>query len=119
MSADVSGASRVRGGGEALVLAGIDDTALVGRGAAPLRVLRNAIVREVERADRAGEDVARLLAERSLRQAAYEGDVENGKVEAGQSVGLLARLQPAAEVVRELVAQAERELCRAAALRCS
>ena len=46
----------------------------------------------------------------ALRRAVIEGDVENGSLMAGQSVGLVTREQSAAAIVAELVAQAERAL---------
>ena len=42
----------------------------------------------------------------ALRKAVVDGDVENGSLMAGQSVGMVTREQPAAEIVRELVWQA-------------
>jgi len=42
----------------------------------------------------------------ALRRAVIEGDVEEGSVMAGQSVGMVARVQPTAEIIAELVAQA-------------
>jgi enoyl-[acyl-carrier protein] reductase II len=42
----------------------------------------------------------------SLRRAVVEGDVENGSVMAGQSVGMVTREQSTAEIIAELVEQA-------------
>jgi enoyl-[acyl-carrier protein] reductase II len=42
----------------------------------------------------------------ALRKAVVDGDVENGSLMAGQSVGMVTREQPAVEIVRELVWQA-------------
>jgi enoyl-[acyl-carrier protein] reductase II len=42
----------------------------------------------------------------ALRRAAIDGDVENGSVMAGQSVGMVASEQPTADIIAELVAQA-------------
>jgi enoyl-[acyl-carrier protein] reductase II len=42
----------------------------------------------------------------ALRRAVVDGDVENGSLMAGQSVGMVTREQPAAEIVQELVTQA-------------
>ena len=42
----------------------------------------------------------------ALRRAVFEGDVENGSLMAGQSVGMVAEEQPAAEIIEELVDQA-------------
>jgi enoyl-[acyl-carrier protein] reductase II len=42
----------------------------------------------------------------ALRRAVIDGDVEQGSVMAGQSVGLVTREQPTAEIIAELVGQA-------------
>jgi enoyl-[acyl-carrier protein] reductase II len=42
----------------------------------------------------------------ALRRAVIEGDVENGSLMAGQSVGLISKVQPLAEILEELVGQA-------------
>ena len=42
----------------------------------------------------------------ALRRAVIEGDVEQGSVMAGQSVGMVAAVQPTDEIIAELVAQA-------------
>ncbi|MFO1188403.1 MAG: nitronate monooxygenase [Alphaproteobacteria bacterium] len=42
----------------------------------------------------------------ALRRAVIDGDVENGSLMAGQSVGMVTREQPAAEILREIVDQA-------------
>jgi len=46
----------------------------------------------------------------ALRRAVIEGDVETGSVMAGQSVGMVKNEQPIAEILAELVAQAEHAL---------
>ena len=46
----------------------------------------------------------------ALRQAVIEGDVEHGSLMAGQSVGMVAREEPVAAILAELVAQAESAL---------
>lgn len=48
----------------------------------------------------------------ALRKAVIDGDVENGSVMAGQSVGMVSKVEPAAAIVAELVAQAESFLQR-------
>ncbi|PWS33959.1 2-nitropropane dioxygenase [Falsiroseomonas bella] len=42
----------------------------------------------------------------ALRRAVIDGDVENGSLMAGQSVGMVTREQPARDIVQELVNQA-------------
>lgn len=92
----------------------------------PVRALRNAgteafSAKQLEVAHRldAGEiDMAAAQLEiehfwaGALRRAVIEGDVENGSVMAGQSVGLVKAEQPAAEIIAELMEQTEAALVR-------
>ena len=48
----------------------------------------------------------------ALRRAVIDGDVENGSLMAGQSVGMVSREEPVADILAELVAQAEAALAR-------
>ncbi len=48
----------------------------------------------------------------ALRRAVIDGDVEQGSLMAGQSVGLVKVVRPAAGIVAELVAEAESALAR-------
>jgi enoyl-[acyl-carrier protein] reductase II len=50
----------------------------------------------------------------SLRRAVIEGDVEQGSVMAGQSVGMVTREQSTREIIEELVEQALTSLERQA-----
>ena len=101
----------------AVLAAEVEGTALVGRGRHPIRQLKNAFSAQYEAAERSGkEDLDKLFHSSSLKQAALDGDVEWGKVEAGQSAGLVDEILPAAEVMRRLVAEAEIARSRLAAL---
>ncbi len=46
----------------------------------------------------------------ALRRAVIDGDVENGSLMAGQSVGMVTREEPVAEIIAMLVAQADAAL---------
>jgi enoyl-[acyl-carrier protein] reductase II len=86
----------------------------------PVRALANAGTRrflqhqeETRRRLLAGEiskEEAQLAVEHywagALRRAVIEGDVENGSVMAGQSVGMVTAEQPIREIIEELVSQA-------------
>ncbi len=48
----------------------------------------------------------------ALRRAVIDGDVETGSLMAGQSVGMVSKIQPAQEIIDELVAQAESHLAK-------
>jgi enoyl-[acyl-carrier protein] reductase II len=103
----------------AVLAADVDGSALVARGRLPIRQLKNKFADRFNAAERAGATQAELDAifkAASLKQAALEGDVEWGKVEAGQSAGLVDEILPAAEVVRRLVAEMEEARARLARL---
>ncbi len=48
----------------------------------------------------------------ALRRAVIDGDVENGSVMAGQSVGMVTKEEPAADIIAELMAQCEAALAK-------
>jgi enoyl-[acyl-carrier protein] reductase II len=103
----------------AVLAADVDGSALVARGRLPIRQLRNRFADKYNAAERAGASQAELdgiFEASSLKQAALDGDVEWGKVEAGQSAGLVDEILPAAEVVRRVVAEMEEARLRLARL---
>jgi enoyl-[acyl-carrier protein] reductase II len=103
----------------AVLAADVHETTLVGRGGLPIRQLKNAFSQKYEAAERRGAGKAELeeiFKSASLKQAALEGDVEWGKVEAGQSAGLVDEILPAAEILRRLVTELEEARRRLAAL---
>jgi enoyl-[acyl-carrier protein] reductase II len=93
----------------ALVQADVDGTMLAGRGGLPVRCLRNDFADRVLAAEAAGLPSAdpaawrSLLAGATLRQAAVQGDVQHGKVEAGQSAGLIDDIPTVADLMARLV----------------
>jgi enoyl-[acyl-carrier protein] reductase II len=98
----------------AVLAADVHDTCLVGPAALPIRQLRNAFTRKFEGAS--NEEREALFKAASLKKAALEGDVEWGKVEAGQSAGLVDEILPAAEVMKRLVRELEEARGRLATL---
>jgi enoyl-[acyl-carrier protein] reductase II len=93
---------------QAVRVAGIADTTLIGRGRLPVRGLKNAFSAEVELAERSGmaeEELKLLIARSTLKMAAFDGDIAQGKVEAGQSAGLIDDIVPAGEVVENLMCE--------------
>jgi len=104
---------------QAVLAADVHQTTLVGRGGLPIRQLKNAFSEKYAAAERAGAprgELDAIFKESTLKAAALEGDVEWGKVEAGQSAGLVDEILPAAEVMRRLVAEAEEARRRLASL---
>jgi enoyl-[acyl-carrier protein] reductase II len=51
----------------------------------------------------------------ALRRAVIEGDVEHGSLMAGQSVGMVSKEEPVAEIMAQLLAESEAALLRRAA----
>jgi enoyl-[acyl-carrier protein] reductase II len=46
----------------------------------------------------------------ALRRAAIEGDIESGSIMAGQSVGMVSKEEPVAEIIAALMAESEAAL---------
>lgn len=90
----------------------------------PVRALKNAaseefldVQREVINKYQAGDlemEAAQLEIEHywagALKKAVIDGDVENGSVMAGQSVGMVKKIQPVSEIIENLVEQAANQL---------
>ena len=98
----------------AVLAADVHDTCLVGPPALPIRQLKNAFTQKFLAAP--NDEREALFKESSLKKAALEGDVEWGKVEAGQSAGLVDEILPAAEVMKRLVHELEHARRRLASL---
>jgi enoyl-[acyl-carrier protein] reductase II len=90
------------------------DTVVTGRCTGhPVRVLKNKLSRMLEELDRENrpEDLE-ALGTGKLALAMRQGDVAMGSVMAGQAAAMVTRIQPAADIVAEMVSQAE-EVMRA------
>jgi len=89
--------------------------ALVNEGVRDFNTLQLGLIAQLERGQLSRQEAAMKLEEfwiGGLRRAAVEGDVERGSVMAGQSVGLVKKVLPAAEILGDLLAEAEREIDR-------
>ena len=98
----------------AVLAADVHDSCLVGPASLPIRQLKNAFTQKFESATPSEREA--LFKASSLKKAALEGDVEWGKVEAGQSAGLVDDILPAAEVMKRRVLELEQARRRLAAL---
>lgn len=78
----------------------------------PVRCIKNKLTKRFEEMETAGVSLEELeaLGAGKLRAAVINGDVEWGSVMAGQSAGLVKKVQPAAEIIKELFSDAERVL---------
>lgn len=75
----------------------------------PVRSLRTEFARNYAKEEFGGASDAALdaMAAGALRKAVVDGDVENGCFLSGQVAALVNRVQPAAEIVREVIEDAE------------
>lgn len=99
----------------AVIEAGITGTRTVGRGFGMIRTLSNAFadrMHEMESAGAPPEDRGAVFKKSSLKMAALDGDVAEGKVEAGQAVGLIDDLVPAGDLVRRIAEEYRAALAR-------
>lgn len=94
------------------------DTVVTGKRLGhPVRCLKNPFARSFGQMEYdsslTNEEIEKFGAG-SLRKAAVEGDMENGSIMAGQIAALVKEEQPAAQIIREMFAQAETLLAEAA-----
>lgn len=75
----------------------------------PVRSLRTAFARNYAKAEYGGMDDEALeaLGTGALRKAVVEGDLEEGSFLSGQAAAMVHKIQPAAEIVREVMEEAE------------
>ena len=94
------------------------DTVVTGKRLGhPVRCLKNPFARSFGQMEYdsslTNEEIEKFGAG-SLRKAAVEGDMENGSIMSGQIAALVKEEQPAAQIIREMFAQAETLLAEAA-----
>ena len=91
-----------------IVDAGDGDTTFVFRNLLPVRMLKTPFTRRVQDAERRGAQKAELqglLGDKREQLGIFEGNLDEGMFEAGQSSGLVRDIPPAAEVVRRMMAE--------------
>lgn len=91
---------------ERILKAGDRSTVVTGRPTGhPVRILKNKLAREFEEAEKNGASVEELekLGTGGLRRAVVEGDMDKGSLMAGQSAGLVKRIEPAASIIEDII----------------
>lgn len=78
----------------------------------PIRVIRNKMTREYLKKEKEGATFEELeqLTLGGLRKAVVEGDVMQGSVMAGQSAGLVKKEESCAEIIADVMTEAEKLL---------
>ena len=86
------------------------DTILTMKQLTPVRMIKNSFYKQVEEAERRGatpEELRMLLGNRRSKLGIFEGDLEEGELEIGQVSAAIKKIQPAAEIVKEIWEQYE------------
>jgi len=94
---------------EKIINAGDRATAVTGRSLGhPVRTLKNKLSKEFESMEKNGAPSEELerLGTGKLRLAVVDGDVEWGSLMAGQSAGLVKRIEPASAIIEDIISGA-------------
>jgi enoyl-[acyl-carrier protein] reductase II len=89
-----------------VVRAGDTDTFLTLKKVTPVRMMKTPFTARVLEAERRGagrEELLALLGDKRERAGIFEGNLEEGMFEAGQSAGLVRDIPTAAEIVRRMM----------------
>lgn len=98
-----------------VLAAGVDDTRVVGRGLGMIRALRNGFTDRMEALETSGaslDERRAVFTGVTLRDVVIDGDMDSGKVEAGQTAGLIEEVVPAADLVASIAAECRETLTR-------
>lgn len=93
---------------QAVLDAGVEDTRLVGRELGVIRALANDFTDTMEALELSGAELAQrrhVFSGATLKMAAFDGDIAQGKLEAGQSAGLIGDVLPAADIVERIAGE--------------
>ena len=95
---------------EMVVQAKEGDTVLTFKELAPVRLLKNPFfekVNELYANHPTKEQLIELLGRGRAKKGMFEGDLQEGELEIGQISGLIHDIKPAAQIIREMVAEFE------------
>jgi enoyl-[acyl-carrier protein] reductase II len=86
------------------------DTVLTLKELAPVRLLKNKFYEDVQQLytkSPSKADLIELLGRARAKKGMFEGDLEEGELEIGQISGLIHEIKPAAEILKEIIADFE------------
>ena len=81
----------------------------------PVRLLKNSFYQQVQEAENnaaSAEELLELLGKGRAKKGMFEGELEQGELEIGQVSALIHSIQPAGEILREIVKDFEDSLQR-------
>jgi enoyl-[acyl-carrier protein] reductase II len=82
------------------------DTALTLKELAPVRLIKNKFYNDVQQVYQncgSVDDLKKILGRARAKKGMFEGDLEEGELEIGQVSGLINKVLPAKEIVKELL----------------
>ena len=94
------------------------DTVVTGRSTGhPVRVIKNKLSKQIEALDKENKaEEIETLGSGKLALAMRQGDTQMGSLMAGQIAAIVCQIQPAAEIVTEMMSEAEAVMARLGAL---
>lgn len=97
---------------EAIIKAKDRDTVLTGFHGHYVRVIKNKLTRAFDelKSRNGAQEEFELLGSGKLRAAAVEGDVVMGSVMSGQIAAMVTKIQPAQEIIEEIMAESKKVL---------
>jgi enoyl-[acyl-carrier protein] reductase II len=93
------------------------ETMLTMKSLTPVRLIKNKFFENVHQAELRGastEELKNILGRGRAKKGIFEGDVDDGELEIGQVAASISKIQPAAEIVKELwteYLQVKKQLC--------
>jgi len=100
----------------------VDETLMVGRSMQPVRMIHNDFAKAVLEAEKCGladDQKLELFKEGTLKKAALLGDMQWGKVEMGQSAGLIDEVLSVEALMAQLVSELDEAVQRMCNMRAS
>jgi len=94
------------------------DTMLTLKKLIPVRLIRNSFYEKVSEMESRGatpEELQALLGKGRAKLGMFEGDTDEGELETGQAAAIVDKIQPAAEIVKEIIEEydkARKEICQ-------
>ena len=83
------------------------DTVLTLKQLTPVRMIKNEFFAKVQQAEQncAGKDeLQKVLGKGRSKKGMFEGDLQEGELEIGQASAYINKIQPAADIIKELYA---------------
>ncbi len=95
---------------QAIIEAHDNSTLLTLKKVTPVRMIKNPFALKIDAEEKMGkskEELLELLGHKREMKGIFEGDWEEGELEMGQSSGLVKNILPAADVVKNMIAEFE------------